>query len=116
MTDYRCEMTLEVDGEVRATGFPLRNHESIMRQRKSWFFFYGLASRKSWEIYFTHRSVMQNCKPFRIKEEFPYLIKSQKEQDEQQQFESGAADLYCESINSSGGLVEVVGRRQSEVL
>ena len=114
MTDYRTEMTLEVDGEVRATGYPLRNHESIMRQRKSWFFFYGLASRKNWEIYFTHRSVMQNCKPFRIIQEFPYLIKSQTEQNEST--EPRATDIHCESANPSGGLIETVGKRQSEVL
>jgi hypothetical protein len=114
MTEYRCEMTLEVRGEIRATAFPLRNFESIMRIRRQWYYFYGLASRSDWEIYFTHKSEMKECKPFRISQEFPYLIKSQIEKNEQS--ESEPTNLYCEPVNLAGGLIEVIGKRQGEVL
>lgn len=111
----RIEMTLEVKGEVRATAYPLRNHESIMRQNKQWYYFYGLASHKDWEVYITQKSQMKECKPFRIYQEFPYLNKSQNQQNESEQ-QSRPASLYCEPVDLAGGLVQTVGRRQSEVL
>jgi len=103
-------MTLEVRGEVRATAYALRNHESIMRIRKQWYFFYGLNSIKDWEIYFTHKSEMRECRPFRITQKFPYQIKLEKNESTEQ---SEPTDIHCESANPSGGLVEIVGRRQS---
>jgi len=109
----RIEMTLEVRGEVRATAYPLRNHESVERQRRQWYYFYGLKSIKEWEIYLTHKSTMQNSTPFKIIAPFPYLIKSQQNGTEQ---ESGPTSLYCEPVNLTGGLIQVVGKRQSEVL
>ena len=107
----RIEMTLEVRGEVRATAFPLRNHESIERQRHQWYYFYGLKSIKDWEIYITQKSFMQNSSPYRIEKPFPYLTKSQ-----QNESESESADINCESVNLAGGLEQVVGKRQSQVL
>jgi len=107
----RIEMTLEVRGEVRATAFPLRNHESIERQRHQWYYFYGLKSIKDWEIYITQKSFMQNISPFRIEKPFPYLIKSQ-----QNESKSESTNEHCESINPSGGLEQTVGRGQSKVL
>ena len=107
----RIEMTLEVRGEVRATAFPLRNHESIERQRHQWYYFYGLKSIKDWEIYITQKSFMQNSSPFRIEKPFPFIIKSQ-----QNESESKPISLYCEPVNPSGGLIQVVGKRQSQVL
>ena len=108
----RIEMTLEVRGEVRATAFPLRNHESIERQRHQWYYFYGLKSIKDWEIYITQKSMMQNSSPFKIEKPFPYLTKSQ--QNESAKSES--TDINCESVDTSGGLEQVVGKRQSQVL
>jgi hypothetical protein len=110
----RIEMTLEVRGEVRATAFPLRCHESIERQRHQWYYFYGLKSIKDWEIYITHKSTMENTTPFKISQPFPYHIKQQKNESEQS--ESGPANLYCEPIDITGGLVQTVGKRQSEIL
>jgi hypothetical protein len=110
----RIEMTLEVKGEVRATAFPLRNHESIERQRHQWYYFYGLKTIKEWEIYITQKSTMQNSTPHRIEKPFPYLIKSQ--QNEPTESESKPISLYCEPINLAGGFIQVVGRRQSQVL
>ena len=107
----RIEMTLEVRGEVRATAFPLRNHESIERQRHQWYYFYGLKSIKDWEIYITQKSFMQNSSPFRIEKPFPFLIKSQ-----QNESESESADINCEPVDTSGGLEQTVGKRQSQVL
>ena len=95
----RIEMTLEVRGEVRATAFPLRNHDS-------------LKTIKEWEIYVTQKSMMQNSMPFRIEKSFPFLIKSQNNEST----ESESADEHCEPINPSGGLEQVVGRGQSQVL
>ena len=111
---HRIEMTLEVKGEVRATAHPLRNHESIERQRRQWYYFYGLKSIKEWEIYITQKSMMQNSTPHRIEKPFPYLTKSQ--QNEPRESESKSTSLYCESINLAGGFIQVVGKRQSQVL
>jgi hypothetical protein len=107
----RIEMTLEVRGEVRATAFPLRNHESIERQRHQWYYFYGLKTIKEWEIYVTQKSMMQNSMPFRIEKPFPFYIKSQNNESE-----SEPTDQHCESVNLAGGPLEVVGRGQSQVL
>jgi len=112
MPSERIEMTLEVKGEVRATAFPQRTYEGIENQRKQWYFFYGLKSIKEWEIYISHRSSMKECSPFRIMKPFPYLIKSQQNDTT----ESGPTSLYCEPVNLAGGLIEIVGKRQSEVL
>ena len=109
---HRIEMTLEVKGEVRATAHPLRNHESIERQRRQWYYFYGLKSIKEWEIYITQKSMMQNSTPHRIEKPFPYLTKSQNNEPR----ESEPTDIYCESINFAGGLIKTVGKRQSQVL
>lgn len=107
----RIEMTLSVRGEVRATAFPLRNHESIERIRHQWYFFYGLKSVKEWEIYITQVSKMKNSAPHRIEKPFPYLIKSQK-QEQDESTESEPTNEHCESANPSGGLEQVVGKRQ----
>jgi hypothetical protein len=107
-------MTLEVKGEVRATAFPLRNHESVERQRRQWYYFYGLKSMKEWEIYISHISPMKENTPFKIEKPFPYLLKSQ--QNDTEESESRPVSLYCEPINFAGGLIQVVGKRQSEVL
>jgi hypothetical protein len=104
----RIEMTLEVRGEVRATAYPLRCHESIERQRHQWYYFYGLKSIKDWEIFITQKSTMQNSSPFRIEKPFPYHIKSQQNEST----ESEPTDIHCESANPSGGLEQVVGKRQ----
>ena len=109
----RIEMTLEVRGEVRATAFPLRNHESIERQRHQWYYFYGLKTIKGWEIYITQKSMMQNSMPFRIEKSFPYLIKSQEHESTEQ---SESADIYCEPVNPSGGFEQIVGKRQGPLL
>lgn len=111
MTNERCKMTLEVRGEVRATAYALRNHESIMRIRKQWYFFYGLKSIKDWEIYFTHKSEMRETRPFRITQKFPYQIKLEQNESTEQS-ESEPTNLYCEPTDTSGGLVQVVGKRQ----
>lgn len=111
----RIEMTLMVKGQVRATAHPLRNHESIERQRRQWYYFYGLKSILEWEIYFTQKSMMRNSTPFRIEKPFPYLIKSQQNEPTEQS-ESKPTSLYCEPINFAGGFIQVVGRRQSQVL
>jgi hypothetical protein len=108
----RIEMTLMVCDEVRATAFPLRNHDSIERQRHQWYYFYGLKSIKDWEIYITHKSTMENSSPFRIEKHFPYLKKSQNNDTT----ESESTDQHCEPVNSSGGLEQTVGRGQSQVL
>ena len=113
MPSERIEMTLAVNGEVRATAFPIRNHECIEKQRMQWYYFYGLKSMQEWEIYISHISTMRNCTPFRIEKTFPYLTKSQKNDTEQ---ESRPTSLYCEPVDTSGGFVQTVGRRQSEVL
>ena len=110
----RIEMTLSVRGEVRATAFPLRNHESIERIRHQWYFFYGLKSVKEWEIYITQVSKMKNSTPHRIQKPFPYIIKSQN--NELTESESKPISLYCEPVNLAGGLIQVVGKRQSQVL
>jgi len=105
----RIEMTLMVRDEVRATAFPLRCHESIERQRHQWYFFYGLKSIRDWEIFITHKSMMENSAPFRIEKPFPYHIKSKQNEST----ESGPTDQHCESTNPSGGLEQTVGKRQS---
>ena len=111
----RIVMTLRVKGEVRATAHPLRNHESIERQRRHWYYFYGLKSIAEWEIYITQKSMMQNSKPHRLEKPFPYLTKSQ-QNEPREQSESKSTSLYCEPINLAGGLIQVVGKRQSQVL
>ena len=108
----RIEMTLAVKGVVRATAYPLRNHESIERQRHQWYYFYGLKSIMEWEIYITHKSMMQNSAPFRIEKPFPYITKSQQNDTT----ESRPTNLYCEPVNLAGGLIQTVGKRQGEVL
>jgi hypothetical protein len=108
----RIEMTLEVRGEVRATSFPLRCHESIERQRHQWYYFYGLKSIRDWEIYITHKSTMENSSPFRIEKPFPYHTKSQNDTEQ----ESRPVSLYCEPVDITGGLIQTVGKRQSKVL
>jgi hypothetical protein len=110
----RIEMTLEVRGEVRATAFPQRTFEAIEKQRRQWYFFYGLKSIKEWEIYISHISPMKENTPFKIEKPFPYLLKSQQNDTTEQ--ESRPANLYCEPVNLTGGLIQVVGKRQSEVL
>jgi hypothetical protein len=109
MPSERIEMTLAVNGEVRATAFPQRTYEGIETQRKQWYYFYGLKSIKDWEIYISHRSSMKECTPFKIMKPFPYYIKSQQNDTEQ---ESGPVNLYCEPVNLAGGLIQVVGKRQ----
>jgi hypothetical protein len=108
-------MTLEVRGEVRATAYPLRNYESVERQRRQWYYFYGLKSIKEWEIYLTHKSVMRNSTPFKIVAPFPYYIKSQ-QNDTTEKSESRPISLYCEPVDITGGLVQTVGKRQSTLL
>jgi hypothetical protein len=115
MPSERIEMTLEVKGEVRATAFPQRTFEGIANQRRQWYYFYGLKSMKEWEIYISHISPMKENTPFRIEKPFPYLLKSQ-QNDTEQESESRAASIYCEPVNLAGGLIQVVGKRQSEVL
>ena len=100
-------MTLEVKGEVRATANPLRNHECIERQRRQWYYFYGLKTIKDWEIYITHRSTMENSTPFKIEKPFPYHIKSQNND----RTESESTNLYCEPVNLAGGFIQIVGKR-----
>ncbi len=112
MPSERIEMTLAVNGEVRATAFPQRTYEGIETQRKQWYYFYGLKSVRDWEIYISHRSPMKENTPFKITKPFPYQIKSQQNDTT----ESRATSLYCEPVNLAGGLIEVVGKRQSEVL
>jgi hypothetical protein len=114
MPSERIEMTLAVNDEVRATAFPQRTYEGIENQRKQWYFFYGLKSIKDWEIYISHRSTMKECIPFKIMKPFPYLIKSQ--QNDTTESESKPANLYCEPVDITGGFVQTVGKRQSEVL
>ena len=104
----RIEMTLMVRGEIRATAYPLRCHESIERQRHQWYYFYGLKSIKDWEIFITQKSMMQNSSPFRIEKPFPYHIKSQQNEST----ESESTDIHCQSVNLAGGLEQVVGKRQ----
>jgi hypothetical protein len=113
MPSERIEMTLEVKGEVRATAFPQRTFEGIENQRKQWYYFYGLKSIKEWEIYISHISPMKENTPFKIEKPFPYYIKSQNNDTEQ---ESRPTSLYCEPVDTSGGFVQTVGKRQSEVL
>jgi hypothetical protein len=103
----RIQMTLEVKGEVRATANPLRNHECIERQRRQWYYFYGLKTIKDWEIYITHRSTMENSTPFKIEKPFPYHIKSQNND----RTESESTNLYCEPVNLAGGFIQIVGKR-----
>jgi hypothetical protein len=109
MPSERIEMTLTVKGEVRATAFPQRTYEGIERQRRQWYYFYGLKSIKDWEIYISHISPMKENTPFKIERPFPYHIKSQQNDTT----ESESTDIHCESANPSGGLEQVVGRRQS---
>ena len=110
----RIEMVLEVKGEVRTIAYPLRNHESIERQRRQWYYFYGLKSVKEWDIYITQKSEMKECKPPKISKEFPYFKKYKSQQNEST--ESKPISLYCEPVNLAGGLIKVVGKRQSQVL
>jgi hypothetical protein len=114
MPSDRIQMTLEVKGEVRATAYPQRTFEGISNQRRQWYYFYGLKSIKDWEIYISHISPMKENTPFKIEKPFPYLLKSQNNESEQS--ESRPTSLYCEPVNLAGGLIEIVGRRQSEVL
>jgi hypothetical protein len=58
---------------------------------------------------------MQNSTPFKIVAPFPYLKKSQQNGTEQES-ESRPISLYCEPVDLAGGLIQVVGRRQSQVL
>jgi len=114
MPSERIEMTLAVNGEVRATAFPQRTYEGISNQRRQWYYFYGLKSIKDWEIYISHISPMRENTPFKIEKPFPYLLKSQ--QNDTEESESRPVSLYCEPVNLAGGLIKIVGRRQSEVL
>jgi hypothetical protein len=114
MPSDRIQMTLEVKGEVRATAFPQRTYEGISNQRRQWYYFYGLKSMKEWEIYISHISPMKENTPFKIEKPFPYLLKSQQNDTTEQ--ESRPTSLYCEPVDTSGGFVQVVGKRQSEVL
>jgi hypothetical protein len=57
---------------------------------------------------------MENTTPFKIVSPFPYLLKSQQNGTTEQ--ESGPVSLYCEPVDLTGGLIQVVGRRQSQVL
>jgi hypothetical protein len=114
MPSDRIEMTLEVKGEVRATAFPQRTFEGIANQRRQWYYFYGLKSIKDWEIYISHISPMKENTPFRIEKPFPYLLKSQ--QNDTEESESRPTILYCEPVDITGGLIQVVGKRQSEIL
>jgi hypothetical protein len=52
---------------------------------------------------------MKENTPFKIERPFPYYIKSQQNDTTTK---SKPANLYCESANPSGGLEQVVGRRQ----
>jgi hypothetical protein len=113
MPSERIEMTLAVNGEVRATAFPQRTYEGISNQRRQWYYFYGLKSVKDWEIYISHISPMKENTPFKIERPFPYHIKSQ---NNDTTTESKPTSLYCEPVNLTGGLIQVVGKRQSEVL
>jgi hypothetical protein len=113
MPSERIEMTLTVKGEVRATAFPQRTYEGIERQRRQWYYFYGLKSVKNWEIYISHISPMKENTPFKIERPFPYYIKSQ---NNDTTTESKPANLYCEPVDITGGFIQTVGRRQSEVL
>ena len=113
MPSERIEMTLAVNGEVRATAFPQRTYEGIERQRRQWYYFYGLKSVKDWEIYISHISPMKENTPFKIERPFPYHIKSQQNDTTT---ESKPSNLYCEPVDTSGGFVQTVGKRQSEVL
>jgi hypothetical protein len=56
---------------------------------------------------------MKENTPFKIERPFPYYIKSQQNDTTT---ESKPANLYCEPVNLTGGLIQVVGKRQSEVL
>jgi hypothetical protein len=57
---------------------------------------------------------MENTTPFKIVSPFPFLLKSQQNGTTKQ--ESGPTNLYCEPVNLAGGLIQTVGKRQSEVL
>jgi hypothetical protein len=114
MPSERIEMTLAVNGIVRATAFPQRTYEGISTQRRQWYYFYALKSVKDWEIYISHISPMKENTPFKIERPFPHYIKSQ--QNDTTESESKPANLYCEPVNLAGGLIEIVGRRQSQVL
>jgi hypothetical protein len=56
---------------------------------------------------------MKDNTPFKITKPFPYYIKSQQNDTTT---ESKPANLYCEPVDTSGGFVQTVGKRQSEVL
>ena len=110
----RIEMTLMVRDEVRATAYPLRCHESIERQRHQWYYFYGLKSIKDWEIFITHKSMMENSTPFRITSPFPFHIKTQ--ENARTESESEPADIHCKPVDPTGGSQQIVGKRQSPLL
>jgi hypothetical protein len=57
---------------------------------------------------------MKENTPFKIEKPFPYLLKSQ--QNDTEKSESRPVSLYCEPVNLAGGLIEIVGRRQSTLL
>lgn len=70
-------LCLEIEGKLVQTHDVNYRYDIIEYWRYRWFYQYGLASKKNWEIFIAVQSPMGNFKPKRFSQkEFPYLIKS----------------------------------------
>jgi len=76
-------LCLEIDGEIVQTHDVDYRFQTTEYWRHRWFYQYGLASKKNWQIFIAVQSPMGNFKPKRFStKEFPYLIKSKKNQND----------------------------------
>lgn len=74
-------LCLEIEGKLVQTHDVNYKYDIIAYWRHRWFYQYGLASKKNWEIFIAVQSPMGNFKPKRFtQKEFPYLIKSNQNQ------------------------------------
>lgn len=91
-------LCLEIDDKIVNTHQVDYKHQTTEYWRHRWFYQYGLASKKNWQIFIAVQSPMGNFKPKRFSQkEFPYLIKSKSNQND---IEKQVADATIGDLKS----------------
>ena len=74
-------LCLEIDGKIVNTHQVDYKHQTTEYWRHRWYYQYGLASKKHWNIFIEVQSPMGNFIPKRFSQKhFPFLIKSNQNQ------------------------------------
>lgn len=87
-------LCLEIDDIIVNTHPVDYKHQTTEHWRHRWFYQYGLASKKNWQIFIVVQSPMGTFIPKRFsKKQFPYLIKSNQNDNKEQNADATIGDV-----------------------